>query len=364
MKKKILIFMILLTVSFSLLALPVSGEGGEEFWDDFVESIPEGSVDIEKKEDVLSGIGVDTLLSELLSALGEGLGAAFSFFVMLMGTAMLISVSELIGSHSENSMGMHTSVGVGFISSLLIFSGLYPLCLTVGENIKELASFFSSLIPILTGISAAGGNMNTAGVEAFNMNLTLGILTKTTSEFLLPLVFALFSLSLVSGLDGGGISSLAKGIKGVFMWGIGIGSAIIVGAVSMQQIVASAQDGAYLKAAKYAASGMIPVVGSTVSSALGTLTGGLAYLKSAIGTASVVILVTVSLSPLVMLLLYRFALTVSASLLEFMGSGGGVRIYSAFKSALDALIAIYTMSIVVYISEIIIFVKSGVETFG
>jgi stage III sporulation protein AE len=331
----------------------------EETEQDFFEGLEEYGVGFEGGEDVLSGVGIDSLLSEIFGALGGSLGGALSFLSMLLGISALISVSEIIldGLSKSSNVGL----GVSFISALLIFSRLYPICGSIGESLDELGNFFSTVIPVLSGISLAGGSVNTAAVEALNMNITLSLVSRFSNEFLLPMVFSLFALSLVSGLEDGPFSSVSKMIKGIFMWGLGIASAVVLGAVSLQQIIASAQDTAYMKAAKYAAGGMIPVIGGTVSSALGTLSGGLSYLKSTVGGASVFVLITLSLSPLITLLLYRAALSISASFLEFMNNKGGVRIFSAFKGAVDALISVYTISTIIYISEIVIFMKGGIS---
>ena len=132
----------------------------------------------------------------------------------------------------------------------------------------------------------------------------------------------------------------------------------------MQGLIASSADGAYLRAAKFAASGTIPVVGSAVSSLLGTLGGGLAIMKSAVGGVSVYLLLSYSLAPLIILLLYKLCLALATMILEFSGSGGGVRVFSAFSSSLDAVIAVYVTSCAVYLSEILIFVRCGVSYFG
>ncbi len=363
MKALRIIFMTVLLFSvFSVTAFAEYKE--DEVWDDFMENAPDIGIDFENGEELLSGLGIDSLISEILAVISGGSGDVFSFSVMLAGLAVLIALSESASKLGGASIGAYSSAGISLISSLLIFSRLSPICESVRASISELGGFFSGLIPILTGISAAGGGMNTASVQAVNMNLTLGIISGVFESLLLPIVFLLFALSLVSSVDAGGISSLAKGVKGFFLWTVGIGAAVIMAAVSMQSIVAGAQDGAYLRAAKHAASGMIPVVGGAVSGALGTLAGGLSYLKSTVGASGVLIIIITALPPLAILLLYRAALSICSSFLEFAGSHGGVRIYASFISALDALIALYSISTIVYISEIIIFIKSGVEVFG
>ncbi len=355
---------------FVFFLFPVSslaytgGDEADSFWNEYKDAIPEGEDKPENEEDVISGVGIDSLLSEIVSAVrGEG-GRTATFFAMIFGIAMLISVSETAFPIENQAFSKQVSVAVAMISSVLIFDRIGPICFSVKESLLSLTGFFSSLIPIFTGILTAGGNINSAPVQALNMNITLSLIAKVSSSILLPLCFALFSLALLSSIDGGGVSAVAKGIKGVFMWLLGISTTVILAAVSMQSMIAGAADSAYLRAAKYAASGMIPVVGSTVSSALATLSGGLSYVKSAVGISAVFIIISVSLSPLISLLLHRLAFSVSISFLEYMESSGGVRVFSAFRAALDALISVYVISIIIYISEIIVFIKCGVMVFG
>ena len=363
MKKvsKCLIIVVILLATFSL---PVFGaEVEEEYWQDYVDIVPE-----EKKpgdiEDVLSGVGIEALLSEILAALGEGSSAVLSFFAMLIGISALLAVAECAAPFDTGGLSKHAAAAVSIIASVLIFGKIGGICFSVRDSLSELTAFFSGLVPILTGILTAGGNLNSAATQAMNMNVTLGAVSYITTTLLIPLVFSLFALALASGIDGGSVSAVAKSIKGVFMWVLGIGTAVIIGAVSMQSIIAGAQDSAYLRAAKYAASGMIPVVGATVSSSLATLAGGLSYLKSAVGVSSVMLIVTLTLSPLIMLLLYRLAFSLAISFLEFVGASGGARCFGAFRSAFDALISVYALSAVVYVSEIVVFMRSGVNVFG
>ena len=67
-----------------------------------------------------------------------------------------------------------------------------------------------------------------------------------------------------------------------------------------------------------------------------------------------------SLSPLVVMLLYRLALSVAASLADTLSSGGAMRSLSAFRFAADTVIALYSLSVLTYIFEIILFMKGGV----
>jgi stage III sporulation protein AE len=350
-------------VLFAAFCLPSYAVGtGEDYWQDFIELAPEGTY--ENMDEALTGVGIKSLLSEILGTFSDASGEAFSFFALLLGVSVLLSVAESCTPFENPALSKHTSAAVSIITAVLIFGRIGGACFSVRESLDSLSALFSGLIPILTGILTAGGNINSAASQALNMNITLGAVSYVSASLLIPLVFSLFALALVSGMGGGTVSGVAKNIKGLFNWILGIGTTVLLAAVSMQSIIAGAQDTAYLRAAKYAASGMIPLVGSTVSGALGTLAGGLSYVKSAVGVSAVMMIVTLALAPLVTLLLYRLAFSLSISFLEFMDAKGGVRSFSAFRSALDALIAVYSLSAVVYVSEIVVFMKSGVSVFG
>jgi hypothetical protein len=105
---------------------------------------------------------------------------------------------------------------------------------------------------------------------------------------------------------------------------------------------------------------MIPVVGSSVSGALSTLAAGLTYAKSFIGVGAILVIVTLALSPLILLLLYRFALSAVITFSDFVGLGG-IKIFGAYRFVIDSVVTLYALSALVYVIEIILFIKCGVS---
>ncbi len=347
---------------FSLFAFSASAEE-VDFWQEFKDILPSGS-NFENQEDVISGVGIEAFLSEILTAFEGGKNEFLSFLSLVLGVVLLIASAETFGLGSESKFKREIDIGIVTISAILIFNAIRPVVFSVKDGISEMGGFFSSLTPILTAISASGGNLNSAGVQAFNMNITCSVIGYLSSSLLMPLSFMMFALVLADGVGGGRAAVLARGIKNTFMWVVGICSAVLIGMFSLQSLIATASDGAYLRSAKYAISGSIPIVGGTVSSALGALAGGLSYAKSTVGVASVGVIITMSLSVLLLLLLYRAALSAAVMILEFVGSNIGVKMFGAFKGAFDALVAIFSMTTLVCIFEIVVFIKSGVDIFG
>lgn len=359
---KILKAFVLFMLLFSLTGINASASAEEEAWEDFSTLV--GEDDSFTADELCDRVGVEALLSEIMTALSAGKGRLASFFSLILLSCVLISICESSAFLENLKYHGHILAAVITLSSVAIFSALYPVLSDVREGLESIGSFFGALIPIMTGISFAAGSTATASTVALNMNITLSCVMGVALKLLLPLAVVSFSLTLADGFSLGATGSLVRCIKGIFSWVLGILTAIIIGGVSMQSIISSATDSAAIRAARTCAADIIPVVGSTVSTSLSTLIGGLSYVKDAVGIGSVVFIVGIATAPLVILLLYRLILSFGISFMDFIGATGGSRTFSAFRGALDSLIAVFTVSTIVYIIEIIVFMKCGVVSLG
>ena len=105
--------------------------------------------------------------------------------------------------------------------------------------------------------------------------------------------------------------------------------------------------------------GTVSVVGSSVSSALSTLAGGLAYAKSTVGAAAVAVIAAISLAPLITLLIYRLIFSIAVSFLEYANNSVGARCFGAYRTAFDTVVSVYVLSTLVCIIQVIVFMKGG-----
>jgi len=333
----------------------------KELLDDFFDILPEGIDEGDIKEGLADSLGVEALLSELLNtALGRS-GQVTRFFLTCLGLALLLALSELISYGGGLAKGV-----IAAAAAVTLYGFILPLVNEATEALSAVSEFFGAASAVVSSLTLAAGGGGTAAAQAVGMNLTLSLFGSFGGGFLSSVVSALFAIGTVCALNGSeggsgkGTLAIASGVRSVFTWGIGLLSACLMGLLSLQKTVAAASDSAALRAAKYAASGMIPVVGGAVSSALSTLTSGLGYAASVVGGGAVLVILTLCLSPLVVILLYRLALFPVLVLLDFAGGGAAKRCFLGLRSALDALLSVYVLTCIVYIFEIIMYLKGGV----
>ena len=351
------VFLFITVFLFAPLSVSAAGEDIIADLENIVP--PESGVDVSEFQNG-GMLGIEGIFSEILSAVSGASGEIVSFFFIVFGVAVLLSAHDSVGTLGDTKLHSATSSGVLTLASVSIFSAFFGVCRSLEEGLEALASFFGAAIPVMSAVNAASGAATSAATQAANMNITLAFIERFSVDTLLPVSLAVFSLSFIGAVgESEAVLSIGRGVKGFFTWGIGIISTVLAAVISIQSVVASASDSAALRAARYAASGTIPVVGSTVASALATLGGGMAVIKGTVGGVSIAVILALTLSPLIMLLAYRLSISVSISLLKFSGSAGGVRCFSAVRSALDTLIAVYSMTVLVAIVELVVFIKGG-----
>ena len=305
-------------------------------------------------EELTDEIGVESILTEILSSLSNSGSEILSFCALLLGSVMLILLASVLSEQR------YVVSAVTVLCVIGVYGHIHKLVSASEAALCRMSEMFSALIPIATGVTLAGGGVSSAAAEATAMGAVFGAVSGIFVPLLLPLVTLMLALSAAAALGGAEIRSFFVRVRSVFLWLLGIATSILMGGVALQGVICSAKDSAGMRIAKYSASGLLPVIGGTVSASLSSLAAGLSYAKSIIGVQAIYVILTVALSPLVMILVYRMILSFSSGLLSFISSMEGASGLSYLCFAVDALLSVYTVSVLLYVFELVMFLKSGV----
>lgn len=354
MRKYILLLIIVCIMP--LFAIPAGAEERVEGYVSKFESIiPEDTPDLSDGEKIIENFSLKGLALEILSLVTDNQSRLLAFLFLLLGVVFLSALSM----SAQESYAKQTRAVVQIIGSLAIFPFIKEAYSSVAASLTHIGDFFAALTPIAIGMTALGGGVSSASVQASGMYTALSLIGELGSRFFLPLAAFGLAVALVSSLGNSSILTVAKGVKGIFTWAIGIFSAIVTAVFSLQGLVASATDSATMRAARYTASSLIPVVGSAVSGALATLSSGLSYAKTIVGGGAIAVIVSLALAPLVMLLLYRLAFGLAEIISELVLAEGSTSIFKAYKLSLDMIISVYVMSVILYLFQVVLFLKIG-----
>ncbi len=323
-----------------------------KIYNDFIDSLPsDASYDI----DEISSGGIGEVIAYIKGVILSD--SAKRAFVTMFGVCILFCLSELMTEGADEVSQVARSVTAACLS-LPILDLMKDVLLLAKEGVEAGAVFFGKLIPIATALLSVGTAGVAAGVSGTAMSFTLGIVSSLVTENLLPIGASFFCLFAITSFDPEPSSAgIVKGCKNLFGFFLGLATFLIVGTLALQTHVAAAEDSVTLRSLKFAASGVIPVVGSTVSGALSTLFSGVKLMSSLFGSVSVVAILSVMGAPLLTILYYRACIGV-CSLISSFGTGGySERFFNSLKNALDTVIAVVSFAVLVFTLEITVIAK-------
>lgn len=352
---KIIGKILIIVVILSAFTLTAEAAEPEDYIEEFESGLPEEYKDA--VDNVLSdtSLGPASFLGEVLAVISGRRGEIVSFLLLLLGGVALMAVASLGGRLSEAA-----GVAVSVIVTSSALAVCAPLFLEVCESLEVISEVFSVFVPVASAIAVSGGNVNTAAVGAVCMNVTVSALLGLGTPFFLGLAAFGLGIGIISSFGDEGLAPLSGSVKKFFVSTLGLVCAVLMGAMSLQTFVAATRDSATMRAAKYAATSMIPMVGSTVAGAMTTLATGLTYAKGVVGASAVGVICSVFIAPMLLLLLYRLAISFATSCSAYLGVKRAVSTLEALRLPFDLFIATYSLAVVLYIFEIALFLVTGV----
>jgi stage III sporulation protein AE len=282
---------------------------------------------------------------------------------LLLAMIVLYTACELIPTHST----VITNAASSALSAFLAVPILTTVISLVGNSVSALRSsseFFGELIPIMTSVAAVGVGGGTAALTASLASVALGICDGVVIGSVYPLFALSFTLAALDSIDTGRtVASFSKGIKKLVALLSGAAPIVIGGILSLGTLISASRDTLALRGAKYALSGMVPVVGNVISGSIGALISGCKLLSGVLGPLAVCAVLYYLASPLLSLLTMRFLISTAAGAAEMLGAGRGAEMLGRMRGALDAIIAPIGASALIYVFEIVIFIGtvSGVN---
>ena len=322
--------------------------------DKFYEIIPEGSEQYADIGSIAQTLGIKEIFKGVFDAVSGKGGELGTLLALVLGTALLSSLASL-GPTATSSV---VSGSVCVVSSAILLERLIFLADGVRESLGEINSFFSAVIPVTLTVNSLGTSPTTATAQALGMGLTLGLYSYVCSELLTFVAGLVFIASAASAIDPV-FGRIAKGIKSIFLTAMGILTALIGAVFSLQSTICASADSAVMRGAKYAVSSTVPIVGNAISGAMALLSGGVEYARGVVGAGAIAVIISLILAPLAVLLAYRGCLALGSFLVGLFSERGGCEVVSSFVAALDTLVAVYSLTSVVYIIELVAFLKGG-----
>ena len=252
------------------------------------------------------------------------------------------------------------------VSVLCVFAIVgYPIIESVkaGEKVVwDVCSLVKSFMPVYLGMMSTCGLPLTGGVYNIFMLSACQLFSQILSEKMLAIIGVYMAVCLVGTMTMNfNITKLAKGMKNFVSWILVMLVTLFTGLVTVQSVFSSGADTMGTKTAKFVLSSTVPVVGSAISDAYGSIKSCFNLIRSISGVMIIILIILLFVPILVKLVACFLVTKLSSVLADFLGTNQISQFLQSCTDAIGLLLAIIMsyILIVVFGTTIILFCGVG-----
>jgi stage III sporulation protein AE len=180
--------------------------------------------------------------------------------------------------------------------------------------------FMAGYIPVFSSITASSGYFTSAASYSLIVIFASDAAVMIASQFMIPVLSVCMALGIVEAINPnfsltGITSAVQTGTKIVVTFLM----VVFLGLLSTQSIIGASADTLGVKAAKFAASNFIPVVGSAVADAYTTVKASLGLLRGGVGFFGIAAIFLLAAPPLIEVGLMRLAFSAAELVTDVFG---------------------------------------------
>lgn len=336
-RKRILLLLLSLLVMRPLTAFALPEEVEEALPAEAQNILDSVEVSEEGIPSLAEGLG--NLWNQVCSQFGDVLRQNVSGAVMLLGVVLLCSLAEDCSAAAGGSRALPVVPAAGCAAVTMIAAGNLQSMMGLGiEVIDELGLFSKALLPTLMAAVAASGGAVSAGVRHVAAVFVTDVLLTLIRDLLLPLVYVYVTACAADALvPGRRLGTIGKAVSKGITWLLSGAMVLYTGYLTLAGVAASSADALTLQVMR-TAMGALPVVGSIISDAAGTVLTGASVLKSTIGVAGTLAVLAMCLLPFLHLAVQYLLYKVTAFLAGTLGAGKLVELIDSLGGAFGLIL--------------------------
>lgn len=326
--------------------------------DEIRENLPYGAEQLNPNEvvDTYSYGYFSRIIGKLLSA---ALFPATRMLSKLLGLVVIASaLSSLKGVFKSESLTSVFDFVSGLCIMLAMFTTVSNLFETVRAYLYQLSVLMNTMLPVMTAMNIAGGNLSASVVSANAMMIALTFIETLASKILFPVLQLCFGMTIASGIGSGlNLDGITKLVRGLFTWILALIAAGISALMSFQNSIAESADSLSMRAVKFAATSAIPVVGGIAGDAVRTVAGSLSLVKSTVGWVGIVLILLLTLPVIINVLLTRLGVVISETAAGVIGLEREKKLLAELSGLLGFLAAVCVISALMFIYALTLFAR-------
>lgn len=307
---------------------------------------------------------------------GADAGSIFTYVLSLAGVDIFEFLPMLVGCIAiAIAYNLMTSIKAKFASEsterVVFFAmGALAVALVVGYFSSVLASAvglitsikqqINAVFPAILTLMTASGAGFSAGVYSPTVALLGGGMTAIVTYIAFPALLMGLVFDIIGCISSGiKLDKTADFFRSACKWFLGAAFFIFVTVIGVSGITASVRDGISVRAAKFAVSKYVPIIGGYLSQGFDFIMAGNVLIKNALGSSAVVLIILTAAPVITKLAVFTLTLKLTAAIAEPLGGERLCNVMTSLSGSSSLAAAIVIAMTFLYILFLSIVICTG-----
>ena len=298
------------------------------------------------------------VISDVLKDNGRSVVRSFG---LIMSAVVLCCVMHAMKFGNSEALDTATAYISIIVLSGITYSVLYNLFVFAIAAMESLTVAMTSFMPVMASLYAFGGAAASGAASASGLAVFLTALSALCSKVILPLLQISFALCLSGAIPNGinltSVTSLVRNTAAILL---SFAFTVMGFALYLQTAVAAASDSFFSRSVRFASGVFVPVIGSLLGDASRTVISSVSVIKSTVGAAGVVVILSLVLPPFLITVLHKFLLALCSVLAKALGCEREAVFLCDLGGVLGILMALIGGATAVCLIAMATFIRVGV----
>lgn len=296
-----------------------------------------------------------SVITYALALLGADI---FEFMPMLIGCLAIVLAYNIVNSvksrAASESVGKVVYFATGTLAVTLVVGYFASVMAYAVKFVVSLKTQINAVAPVLITLMTAAGATSSASVYAPSIAVLGSGMTNVVTYLAFPALLMAMVFDIIGSVFGAvKLDKTAEFFRSACKWFLGTAFFLFVTIIGVSGITASVSDGISVRAAKFAVSKYVPIIGGYLSQGFDFVMAGNVLIKNALGSSAIVLIVLFALPVISKLAVFTLTLKLTAAIAEPLGGekfSGILTTISKSSSAMNAVVFAMTFLYILFLS--------------
>ncbi len=351
--KKFLVIKFLVIICIFIFSSPVTAFALD--YQQEIENIAnEYNVDMEN----ISDITVRDIVNYIKEQRTDYINMPVRLLIKVSGVVLICRIVKVLADDKKTGIETVTDNICTLVIFLLLLEPVQEIITVVSENLFQVQNFMTAFLPLFASVSIASGQVLTSSVYTGFLLSGIIFISSFCIKVILPSIQVYFSLIVSNSLSTVlRLGSICEFYLKSVRWIMRSIVSVICFVLTLQTTLTASQETLALKAGKLLTGSAIPVIGSVLQDAVGSVYAGMKVIKGFAGVVGLLSVINIFLPSLILLAVYWLCINLMFILCDVFDLKSMGRCVKGFGSITELLMSVIILFMILLIFSLTIMIS-------